>query len=115
MNLQMGCINHQLIGLFTLCSQCYEYLVEHAHPASSDEAVVDRFVRAILGRRIASAQAVPDHEDNGAGASRAIDPEYPMRQREIRLNPAHLRLLKPAQITQSFFRDQTRNIRHDQG
>src|SRR3546814_8729654 len=101
MGLQMGRIDHQLIRLPTLGSQRSEYLVEHAEPAPSDEAVVDRLGWAVFGRRVTPAQAIPDHEDDTAHDPPIVDPRYTVRQREIRLNPAHLRLRQPNQIARS--------------
>ena len=60
----------------------------------------DRFVRTIIRRGITPAQTVPDHEDDPADNPPVIDPRHPVRQWEIRLNPAHLRLGQPDQITQ---------------
>src|SRR3546814_21156442 len=67
---------------------------------SSDlhEAVVDRLGWAVFGRRVTPAQAIPDHEDDTAHDPPIVDPRYTVRQREIRLNPAHLRLRQPNQI-----------------
>jgi hypothetical protein len=52
MGLQMGRIDHQLIGLPALGSQGSEDLVEHPEPAPSDEAVVDRLGWPVFGRRV---------------------------------------------------------------
>jgi hypothetical protein len=60
--------------------------------APADKAVVDRLVRAVGGRRITPAQPVPDHEDDAADDPAVIDPRNGMRQWEIWLDPAHLRL-----------------------
>src|SRR4051812_19752659 len=75
-----------------------EDLVEHAQPAPAHEPVVDRLVRTVFAWRVAPTQAVPDYEDDAADHPPVIDPRYPVRQWEIRLNPAHLRLRNPDQI-----------------
>jgi hypothetical protein len=51
-------------------------------------------VWAGTGRRITPAQSIPDHEDDAAHDPPVIDPRNAMRQWEIRLNPAHLRLAR---------------------
>ena len=71
----------------------------HPQPAPADEAIVDRLVRTIVVRRIAPAQTVADHENNPRDHPPVIDPWHPVRQRKIRLNPAHLRLEEPNQIS----------------
>ena len=88
----MGGIDHQPIGLPALGSELGEDPVEHAQAAPADEAVVDRLVRPIVGRRIAPAQPVPDHEDNAAHDPTIIHTRDAVLQRKIWLNPAHLRL-----------------------
>src|SRR3546814_1993115 len=64
MRLEMGRVDHQLVGLPALGRKGGEDLVEHAKPAPPDEAVIDRFGRSIVSGRIAPPQTVPDHEDN---------------------------------------------------
>ena len=80
------------IRLCTFARQLGEYPVEDPKLAPSDEAVVDSLVRAIVLRRIAPAQTILDHKDNPADHPSVIDTRYPMRQREIRRDPPHLRL-----------------------
>jgi hypothetical protein len=99
MRLQVGCIDHQLVRLPALRRERCEDLVEHAEPAPADEAVVDRLRRPILNRRVAPPQAVPDGEDDAADDPPIIDPRNIVRQRKMRLDPAHLRLRKLDQIT----------------
>lgn len=94
----MGSIDHQLIGLAALGGELGEDPVEDAQAAPADEAVVDRFVRAVAGRRIAPAQPVPDHEDDTAHDPPIIDPGDAVLQRKIGLNPAHLRLAQQPKI-----------------
>src|SRR5690606_26961829 len=96
---QVGRIDHQLVGLAALRREGREDPVENAEPAPADEAIVDRLRWTILGRRIAPSQAVPDDENDAAYNPTVIHPWYAVRQREIRLDPAHLRLRKPDQIT----------------
>src|ERR1700710_2928317 len=92
-------VDHQLVGLSTLGSQRGEDTVEDAQAAPSNEAVIDRLVRPIVCRRIAPAKAVADHEDDTADNPLVINPGHPMRQRKMRLDPPHLRLRQPDQIT----------------
>ncbi len=92
-------IDHQLIRLAALRSQCGKDLVEHAKPAPADEPVVDRLVRAILARRVSPAQSIPGHDDGPALDPTIVNPRHSMRHREIRLDPAHLRLGQSDQIT----------------
>lgn len=100
MRLQVGSIDHQLIGLPALGGELSEDAVEHIQAAPADEAVVDCFVRTISGRRIAPAQPVPDHEDDTAHDPAIIDPRDAVRQWEIGLNAAHLRLAQQPDIRQ---------------
>ena len=51
MRLQMRRADHQLIRLAALGRQCRKDLVEHPQPTPSDEAVVDRLMRATVRRR----------------------------------------------------------------
>jgi len=99
MRLQMRRIDHQLIRFPACRRERREDLVEHAEPAPADEAFVDRLGWPILCRRVAPPQTVPDHEDNATDDPPIIDPRNTMRQRKMGLDPAHLRLRKPDQIT----------------
>ena len=92
-------IDHQLIRLAALGRQRSKDLVEHAQPAPADESLVDRLVRPILARRISPAKAVPDHKDYAADDPAVINPRNAVRQRELGLDPAHLRYRQPDQIT----------------
>lgn len=87
MRLEMGGVDHQLVGLTALGRQLGEDPVEHAQTAPADGPIVDRLVWAVTGRRITPAQSVPDHEDDAAHDPPVIDPRNAMRQREIRLDP----------------------------
>ena len=55
MRLEMSRIDHKLARLTGLARQFGEYLVEHAKTAPTHEPVVDRLMRTIFTRRIASA------------------------------------------------------------
>lgn len=99
MCLEMGGIDHQLIWLPALGGELGEDAVEHAHAAPADEPIVERLGWPILGGSIAPAQAIADHEDDTADNPRVIDPGHPVRQRKTRLDPTHLRLRQPDQIT----------------
>ena len=95
---EMGGIDHQPVRLSALGREFSEDAVEHAQAAPADEAIIDRLVRTVGGRRITPAQAVPDHEDDAAQDPPVIDPRDAVRQWEIRLNPAHLRLAQQPQL-----------------
>jgi hypothetical protein len=75
-----------------------ENLVELAKPSPTDEAVVDRLGRPVLGRRIAPPQTVPDHDDDAADDLPIINPRHTMRQWKIRFDPAHLHRRQPNQV-----------------
>lgn len=98
MCLEMGGIDHQLIGFTALGGELGEDAVEHAEATPPDKAIVDRLVRTIRGRRITPAQPIPDHKDDTACDPPVIDPRNAMRQWEIRLDPAHLRLAQQPQL-----------------
>jgi len=59
MRLEVGRVDHQPVRLAALGRERREDAVEHAHPASAEEAVVDRLVRAKVARRGASRQRSP--------------------------------------------------------
>jgi hypothetical protein len=99
MGLEMGRVDHQPLGLASLGRQLGEDPVEHAQSAPANKAIIDRLVRTIVLRRIPPAQTIPDHKNNPTDDPPVIDPRHTMRQRKIWLNPAHLRLRKPNQIT----------------
>ncbi|GLK42779.1 hypothetical protein GCM10017612_06960 [Novosphingobium resinovorum] len=99
MRLEMGRVDHRLVGLAAFGRKSRENLVEYAKPAPPDEAVIDRLGRSIVSGHIAPPQAIPDHEDNATDDPTIIDPWHAVRQREIRLDPALLRLRQSEQIT----------------
>ena len=100
MSLEVRGVDHELIGLAALGGELGKDPVEHAQAAPADEAVVDRLMRTIGGRRITPAQPVPDHEDDTADDPPIIDPRNAMRKWEIGLNPAHLRLAQHPDLRQ---------------
>ena len=55
-------------------------------------------MRAIISRRVAPAQTLPDHEDDAAHDPPIIDPRDTVREWKIRINPAHLRLAQQPDI-----------------
>jgi hypothetical protein len=77
--LEVGRVDHQLIGLAALTRQGGEEFVEHPQPAPADEAIIDRLVRTIVLRRIAPAQTVPDDKDDPRDHLAVINPGNPMR------------------------------------
>jgi hypothetical protein len=99
MGFEVGGVDHQPLRLRALARQLREDAIEHAQPAPPHEAVVDRLVRAVGRRRIPPTQTVPDYEDDSRDHLAVIHTGNPMRQRKIRLDPAHLRLRQPDQIT----------------
>lgn len=96
----MGRVDHQPIGFTALGGELGEDAVEHAQAAPPDKAVVDRLVRTIGSRRITPAQAAPDHEDDATHNPPIIDPRDTVRQWEIGLDPAHLRLTQHPDFSQ---------------
>ena len=74
MRLQVRGIDHQPIRLAALGRQLGKDAVEHAQLAPADEAVVDRLVWPIGRRRIPSAQAVLQHEDDPRDHTPVINP-----------------------------------------
>jgi hypothetical protein len=70
-------IDHQLVSLAILGCEACKYLAESAHPAPSDEPIVNRLVRAIFSWCIAPAQPVADHKNNPADNPPIIDPGTP--------------------------------------
>src|SRR3546814_7639998 len=59
--LQVGGIDHQLVGLAGPRRQCREDLVEHAKPAPTNETVIHRLERPVLGWSIAPTQRSEEH------------------------------------------------------
>jgi len=64
--LQVGGIDHQLIGLPAPGRQLGKDLVEHAQAAPADGAIMVRIMRTITSKWITPSQFVHDHEDNPA-------------------------------------------------
>jgi hypothetical protein len=103
-------IDHQLIRLARFGYKACKYLIEHpydgfptilriagtsaisAHTAPANEPVVNGLGRAIRPWRIAPAQPVANDKDNPADDPTVINAGNPVRQREIRLNLAHLHI-----------------------
>jgi hypothetical protein len=99
MRLQVRGVDHDPLRLAALLGQRGEDLVEHAQPAPADEAVVDRLVRAILLGRVAPTKSPFDDEHDGADNPTVVHPCDAVREREIALDPTHLRLRKQKQIS----------------
>src|SRR6202041_601581 len=85
-------VDHDPFRLAALARQFGEDPVEHAQAAPANEPIVDCLVRAILWRRVAPTQSVPDHKDDRADNPTIVNPRDPMRKQEIPFNPTHLRL-----------------------
>jgi hypothetical protein len=62
----MGGINHQHIIGIASSSQSGEYLVEHAHAAPANKAIIDRFMRTVSSGGIAPAQTTLDDKNDPA-------------------------------------------------
>jgi hypothetical protein len=54
MGLKMRGVDHHSLRLAALVRQRCENLVEHAQAAPANEPIVDRLMRTILGRRVAT-------------------------------------------------------------
>ena len=78
MRLEMRRVDNQQVRLSALCSQRRKDAVEHPEPAPADEAAVNRLARTVILGRIASAQAVPDDEDDPDDHPTIISPRHPM-------------------------------------
>lgn len=91
MGFEVGGVDHDRVGLSGLACQFGEDAVEHAKAAPANEPVVDGLVRAIALGRIAPHQPVLDDVDYPRHDPPVIDPWDTMREREKRLNSAHLR------------------------
>src|ERR1700687_4101776 len=92
MRLKMRGVDHHALRLAALVRQGCENLVEHAQAAPANEPIVDRLMRAILGRRVARAKSVPDHKHNRAHDPTIVNSRDAMRQRKIPLYSTHLSL-----------------------
>ena len=90
MRLQMGGVDHDLLGIAAAFGKFDEDAPEHAHLAPSDEPVVDCLVWPVACGHIPPPEAVADHEDDAADHPSIIDTRHPMRQRKERRNPVHL-------------------------
>jgi len=96
---QVGGIDHQLVRRSTLSGQTGEDPVEHTKAAPADEAVVDRLGRPIGCGCVTPAQAVADHEDDPADDAPVVHARDAMRERKVGLDPGHLLIRQPEQIT----------------
>src|SRR6516164_6094214 len=93
----MGGVDHDALWLWPFAGKRRENPVKHAAPAPADEAVVERLVRAIAGRRILPLQAVLDHIDDAADNPPVVDPRHSVRQRKKGRNPRYLALAQQKQ------------------
>ena len=98
MRLEMGGIDHQKIGLPGPAREGGEDAVEHAEPAPTDEAIVERLVRTIVRWRIAPAHAGADHVHDATENTSVVHAGDAVRQRKVRFDPRHLRVRKPERI-----------------
>src|ERR1700723_1611837 len=93
-------VDHDPLRFAALARQFGENLVEHAQATPANEPIVDRLVRAIVGRSVAPTQPVLDHEHDRADDPPIVPPRDPMRERKIPLNPTHLNPRQQKQISQ---------------
>src|ERR1700730_4877535 len=91
--------DHDPLRVAALARQFGENLVEHAQATPANEPIVDRLVRAIVGRSVAPTQPVLDHEHDRADDPPIVHPRDPMRERKIPLNPTHLNPRQQKQIS----------------
>src|ERR1700729_1121304 len=92
-------VDHDPLRFAALARQFGENLVEHAQATPANEPIVDRLVRAIVGRSVAPTQPVLDHEHDRADDPPIVHPRDPMRERKIPLNPTHLNPRQQKQIS----------------
>src|SRR5580692_8526645 len=92
-------VDHNPFRLAALARQFGENLVEHAQAAPANEPIVDCLVRAILWRRVAPAQPVPDHKHDRAHDPTVVHARDAIRQRKIPFNPTHLNPRQQEQIS----------------
>src|SRR3984885_9940991 len=92
-------VDHNPFRLAPLACQFCENLVEHAQAAPANEPIVDCLVRAILWRRVAPAQPVPDHKHDRAHDPTVVHARDAMRQWKIPFNPTHLNPRQQEQIS----------------
>jgi hypothetical protein len=98
MRLEVGRIDHQPVRLAFASGQPGEDAVEDPHAAPADEAVVQGFVRTVLGGRIAPAQAVADDVEDAADDTLVVHPRNPVRERGKGQDPLDLCPCQPGQI-----------------
>ena len=84
MRLQMRGVDHDPFRLAALARQFGEEPVEHAQAAPANEPIVDCLVRAILWRRVAPTQSVPDHKYDRAHNPTIVNPRDPVRKQKYR-------------------------------
>ena len=99
MGLEMRRVDHAPLRLRPLSGETGEDAVKDAEPAPADEAVIERFVRAIVLGRVFPLQAVADDVDNAAHHTPVIDPRHAMLELKMRRYPRHLALAQQKQIT----------------
>lgn len=102
MRLEMGRADHQPVWLAALSRKLGKYPVEHTQAAPADEPLVDRLLRTMGRRRTSPANSIPDHEDNAAHDPSIVDPRDTVRERDLRLDPAHLRLAGQPKIAHGY-------------
>ena len=78
MRLEVGCINHHLAILSRCFCQFGKNVVEDAHLAPTQKTIVERFIRAILARRVLPLQAMFDDINDAADDFPVIDPRNTM-------------------------------------
>jgi len=76
MRLEMRRVNHSTLWLRPLAGECCKNAIEDAEPTPADEAVVERLMGTIAGRRVLPLQAFADHVNNAADDSPVVDPRH---------------------------------------
>ena len=96
MRLQVGRVDRHRPGRLALGGQSGENAVEHAGLAPPHKAIVERFMRAVAGRRITPHQTRTDDVDDAADHLAVVDPRDTAHLvRQQRLKTSELCVLQP--------------------
>ncbi len=90
MRLEVGGVDHDLLGISATFGKFNEDAAENAHLAPADEPVVDCLVWPVAWRNVAPPQPVADQEDDPTDHPAIIHPGDAMRERKERRYPRHL-------------------------
>lgn len=92
-------IDHQTIRLTGLAGKGLENSVEYTEFAPTNEAIIQRLVRAIFLWRVFPLKSMFQHINYATDNTPVINAWYAMRQWELGPDPAQLRRRQPKQIT----------------